>query len=73
MLYIGKDSYIPTIKEIEHFKINQNMKYMIHDVEMDQNGLLQKVQQSPFTLVFAENYLEIYKSQVMFMSILKEL
>lgn len=73
MLYIGKDAYIPTIDEIEHFKINQNLRNMMNDAEIDNSGLLQKVQQSPFTRVFAENYLEIYKSRVMFMSILKEM
>ena len=72
--YDNFNTYIPTLVETENFIINQNKDLANREVKNKSNGNFQITSiKNEFTKLFAYNYLESYKSNVMFMQILKEL
>ena len=72
--YDNFNTYIPTLVETENFIINQNKDLVNREIKNKSNGNFQITSiKNEFTKLFAYNYLESYKSNVMFMQILKEL
>ena len=73
MNYTANNLYIPTTKEIEEFKINQNNKYNVGIVKNDENGDIRIIKKSVYTDLFSVNYLEKYKGKFRFIQELKEM
>ena len=74
MKFICNDTYVPTVTEIENIIIKHNKDYVPKGTIDNANGSFNVVyRDSKFTKLFAENYLETYQSEFVFLHILKEL